>query len=96
MKRFTALSIAVVLGLIGCATSQTKLEWSKPGATEEQKVRDLAAAKSEAFKVYPDPISSAQIQAENIDAPLVRTTKRNEIIKLEMAARGWKIIEVPR
>lgn len=95
MKKLHIISIAAIgLLLFGCAVGPdySNYEWRKAGGKIEERDRFLAEGKMHAIQAYPDPISQEQIHAEPINAPSIRTGKRNEVIINFMASKGWRFV----
>jgi hypothetical protein len=91
------LACALGLGLfsVSCAHQQPPT-WFRPLGTLPQRDRDLAAARAEAMKAYPDakPFLSKTKSPEK--AELMLADMRNEVIKLYMASRGWQLVTIDR
>ena len=94
MKLHVISIASLAIFLYGCAVGPdySNYEWRKAGGKAEERDRLLAEGKMHAIQAYPDPISQEQIYAEPINAPAVRSAKRDEVIINFMASKGWRLV----
>ncbi|WWW36159.1 hypothetical protein V8017_04065 [Stenotrophomonas rhizophila] len=83
---FAVLSGAVMLA--GCGTTQIKA-WSKPGASEEQKQRDLAECDYDASKATTGDGKAPKSTGDAVGDGVVRGMEKSDLIKKCMRVRGY-------
>jgi hypothetical protein len=91
--RFLVCALSLGLFFAGCAQQQPPT-WFRPLGTVQQRDRDLAAAREEAAKAYPEvkPFLAKAKSPEK--AELMLADMRNEVVKLYMASRGWQLVTI--
>jgi len=100
------LSVLVFLGLTGCAHRHPEHRWIQYGFTQSEHDRDLAAARAEAWKAYPE---WSRLPADRQSALKKKFPKRNDaeleeelakmrhsVESLYMEAHGWHLVTVDR
>lgn len=86
MGAVAALCGAVML--VGCGTSQIK-GWSKSGASEEQKQRDLAECDYDASKSTTGDGKAPKSSGDAVGEGVVRGMEKSDLIKKCMRIRGY-------
>lgn len=76
------------LMLVGCGTSQIKA-WSRPGASEEQKQRDLAECDYDASKATIGDGKAPRSTDDAVGEGVVRGMEKSDLIKKCMRIRGY-------
>lgn len=85
--RGIALLCSVVM-LTGCGTAQIK-DWSKPGAGEAQKQRDMAECDYDASKATTGDGRAPQSTGDAVGDGVVRGMEKSDLIKKCMRIRGY-------
>ncbi|QHB73509.1 hypothetical protein [Stenotrophomonas sp. 364] len=74
--------------LVGCGTTQIKA-WSKPGADEAQKQRDLAECDYDASKATTGDGKAPKTTGDAVGDGVVRGMEKSDLIKKCMRVRGY-------
>lgn len=88
------LSFAVAISIVtGCAHKKEYV-WHKGGAGDRERDRDLASARAEGMKAYPDASKLKKAPKDPKKADEQLGEMRRSVQALYMAAHGWHLMYV--
>ena len=86
------LSVAVAAFFFAGCTHHREYVWHKGGAGTRERDRDLAAARAEALKAYPDVSKLKKASKDPRKADEQLHEMRRSVQALYMASHGWHLV----
>jgi hypothetical protein len=89
-------ALLAVLVLTGCSMHEHHYVWHQGGRTQSELDRDLAAARAEAIKAYPDATPFEAKAKKPGEAEAMLADMRNSVLELYMVTHGWHLVYFDR